>query len=136
MLAKGLEKQLQIMMALEGERKDPGDDHHTATTTTAARATITSTDPGCYHRIVTQTKAAYTKVWDTIEANKEHLGTEVWSWRWTEEKVGATAGEGDFEYVPLSHQRTPDGETQTESNIVQLWSLAFLALERRPDLER
>lgn len=78
-------------------------------------------------------KQACTKLWDTIEGNKRYLSSEVWSWRWGKE---GESGEEDFVYTPLRCLPTPDGSsTQTESNAVQLWSLAFLAMQRRRDLE-
>ena len=81
-------------------------------------------------------KRAYSKLWDTIEANKAHLSSEVWSWRWDDNAHGQDgSSKGNFVYVPLSHVPTPDGAGQTESNAVQLWSLTYLALERRRDLE-
>ena len=95
-------------------------------------ATVGPAIPDLYTNVRAKMKRAYGKLWDMIEANAGHLSAEVWSWRWDEDAEG---GKGGFAYVPLSHLPTPDGAGQTESNSRQLWSLAFLALERRRELE-
>ena len=59
--------------------------------------------------------AAYNVLWDVIEANEEHLSEEVWSWRYED---------GAFRFVELGDL------TGLESDIRQLWSLAFLAVRR------
>ena len=59
--------------------------------------------------------AAYNALWDVIEANSEHLSEEVWSWRYEG---------GKFRFVELGDL------TGLESDIRQLWSLAFLAVKR------
>lgn len=59
-------------------------------------------------------KQAYTKLWDTIDANRAQLSGEVWSWKY----------EDGYRAVPLS------AFSSTESDIVQLWSLTFLAIHR------
>ncbi|KAI1464843.1 carbohydrate-binding module family 52 protein [Daldinia caldariorum] len=64
---------------------------------------------------------AYTHLWDLIDANREHLSKEVWSWVYKNDK---------FQYTPLGALAAPDGQSPVESNIRQLWSLAFLALKR------
>lgn len=119
MLTKALEVQLLAIAEAEESGLDP-----------VTRRTVKS---DFYNKVIDQVKRAYTKMWDLIEANREHLSAEVWSWRWDEKAKG---GKGDFAYVPLSHLPTPDGAGQTESNARQLWSLTFLALQRRGDLER
>jgi hypothetical protein len=57
-------------------------------------------------------QSAYNHLWDLIDANREQLSHEVWSWRYADgfkvEQLGAL--------------------TNTESNIRQLWSLTFLAV--------
>lgn len=121
MLTRGLEVQLLAASAAAGDRK-----------TKFEPPTNTPANPTYYDSVVAKLKRAYGKLWDTIEANRKHLSEEMWSWRWVEE---AGDGEGGFEYIPLSHLPSPDGKGQTEGNAVQLWSLAFLALERRRELE-
>jgi len=59
--------------------------------------------------------AAYNVLWDTIEANRAYLSSEVWSW---------TFEGGRFEVTPFGELST------TESDVVQLWSLTFLAVRR------
>ena len=86
-----------------------------------------------YENIRAKLERAYGKLWDCIQANEEHLSTEVWSWRWDGDAKGG--GKGDFAYVPLSQVPTSDGAGQTESNAIQLWSLTFLSLERKRELE-
>ncbi|KXJ90128.1 hypothetical protein Micbo1qcDRAFT_189240 [Microdochium bolleyi] len=70
---------------------------------------------------------AYSHLWDLIDANREHLDREVWSWTYngTEEK---------FQYAPLGTITGPGGQTAVESNIQQLWSLSFLAIQRNDTL--
>ncbi|KLU89858.1 hypothetical protein MAPG_08827 [Magnaporthiopsis poae ATCC 64411] len=58
---------------------------------------------------------AYNKLWDSIDANRNHLSGEVWSWAY---------GNGKFNFVDLG------ALSSTESDIVQLWSLTFLAVTR------
>jgi hypothetical protein len=64
---------------------------------------------------------AYNVLWDVIEDNKGSLSSEVWSWTWNE-------GEGKFETTPLG------AFSSTESDVVQLWSLTFLAVTRNESL--
>lgn len=67
-------------------------------------------------------KAAYNRLWDVIEANTNLLQSEVWSW---------TFSNNEFKQVPLGVLPPPPGEGGgTESDIRQLWSLVFLAIER------
>jgi hypothetical protein len=70
--------------------------------------------------------AAYNHLWDTIEANSENLSSEVWSW---------TYSDGDFQFTPLGALPPPAGQNPTESDIVQLWSLTFLAVKRDRELQ-
>jgi hypothetical protein len=62
---------------------------------------------------------AYNVLWDTIEANQAYLTNEVWSW---------TFSDGAFEFTPFGDLST------TESDVVQLWSLTFLAVRRNEAL--
>ncbi|KAI0122025.1 carbohydrate-binding module family 52 protein [Daldinia grandis] len=64
---------------------------------------------------------AYNHLWDLIDANRKHLSNEVWSWVYRDD---------DFHYTPLGALPPPDGQSPVESNIRQLWSLAFLAMKR------
>jgi hypothetical protein len=56
--------------------------------------------------------SAYNRLWDVIDANRDQLSHEVWTWKYEDgfrvEQLGAL--------------------TNTESNIRQLWSLTFLAV--------
>ncbi|TVY84249.1 hypothetical protein LSUE1_G001358 [Lachnellula suecica] len=70
-------------------------------------------------------KNAYNVLWDSIEANTEYLSNEVWSWIYED---------GKFNYIDLGELPPPEGESPTESDIVQLWSLTFLAVARNKDL--
>lgn len=63
---------------------------------------------------------AYNVLWDTIEANQAYLSSEVWSW---------TFRDGVFEVTPFGELST------TESDVVQLWSLTFLAVRRNEGLK-
>ncbi|KAI1131375.1 hypothetical protein F5Y10DRAFT_74664 [Nemania abortiva] len=76
-------------------------------------------DTTLYDRIV----KAYSHLWDIIEQNHDHLSSEVWSWVYRD---------GDYIYTPLGALPGPDGQTPTESDIRQLWSLTFLAVKRNP----
>jgi len=68
-------------------------------------------------------KDAYNILWDSIEANSAHLSTEVWSWTYD-------AAGGKFNFIDLGALPPPPGTSPTESDIVQLWSLTFLAVGR------
>jgi len=87
----------------------------------------TSKVPGfCSDRVVyTNVRSAYNKLWDSIEANKDHLSTEVWSWTYLDNKI---------QYIDLGSLPPPPGQNPTESDIVQLWSLTFLAVKRNKEL--
>lgn len=60
-------------------------------------------------------KNAYNTLWAEIEKNRAQLSGEVWSWRY----------DNGFQAVPLS------AYSSTESDIIQLWSLTFLAIGKR-----
>ncbi|KAI0886689.1 carbohydrate-binding module family 52 protein [Annulohypoxylon maeteangense] len=64
---------------------------------------------------------AYNHLWDLIDANREHLSSEVWSW---------TYQDGSFHYTPMGALSPPEGQSPVESDIRQLWSLTFLAVKR------
>lgn len=68
-------------------------------------------------------KTAYNALWDVIDANADNLSTEVWSWTYD-------AANDKFDYIDLGGLPPPAGVSPTESNIVQLWSLTFLAVKR------
>ncbi|KAH6690381.1 glycogen debranching enzyme [Plectosphaerella plurivora] len=59
--------------------------------------------------------AAYNRLWDIIEENQKILSSEVWSWRYEN---------GRFNALALGEL------SSTESNVVQYWSLTFLAVRR------
>ncbi|KAF2794194.1 hypothetical protein K505DRAFT_361297 [Melanomma pulvis-pyrius CBS 109.77] len=67
-------------------------------------------DESLYRKIV----AAYNHLWDLIDANKDQLGGEVWTWTYN----------NGFQAAPLGDF------TASESDIRQLWSLTFLAIQR------
>ncbi|KAG4438564.1 hypothetical protein IFR05_005939 [Cadophora sp. M221] len=72
-------------------------------------------------------KTAYNALWDVIDASADNLSTEVWSWTYD------AAGDR-FDYIDLGGLPPPAGVSPTESNIVQLWSLTFLAVKREEEL--
>jgi hypothetical protein len=76
--------------------------------------------------VYSNVKTAYNMLWDKIEANSAHLSTEVWSW---------TYADGKFSYIDLGALPPPPGSSPTESDIVQLWSLTFLAVTRNQALK-
>lgn len=73
-------------------------------------------------------KNAYNTLWDSIEANSAHLSTEVWSWTYD-------AAQKKFDFIDLGALPPPPGSSPTESDIVQLWSLTFLAVTRNEALK-
>lgn len=79
-------------------------------------------DDAVYSNVV----AAYNHLWDLIEANSQYLSFELWSWTYSED--------GGFEFIELGALPPPEGLSQTESNIRQLWSLTFLAIGRNEAL--
>ena len=64
---------------------------------------------------------AYNHLWAITEANTSQLSSEVWSWKYED---------GKFKALPLGALPPPPGQSPTESNIRQLWSLTFLAVKR------
>jgi len=67
-------------------------------------------------------KLAYNALWDNLERNDQYLAQEVWSWVYKD---------NDFRYMPLGSLPPPPGVAgATESNVRQLWSLTFLAVNR------
>ncbi|CRK15453.1 hypothetical protein BN1723_010681, partial [Verticillium longisporum] len=64
---------------------------------------------------------AYNRLWDVIEENSRILSSEVWSWRYADDTFNAVA---------LGDLPPPPGVNPTESNVVQYWSLTFLAVKR------
>lgn len=70
----------------------------------------------CSQDLHDKVKKAYTALWDTIDNNRAQLSGEVWSWKYENNK---------YQPIPLS------AFSSTESNIVQLWSLTFLAVHRQ-----
>ena len=69
--------------------------------------------------LYSKVKSAYNHLWDLIDANSANLAGEVWSWKYEG---------GKFVSTPLG------SFTATESDVVQLWSLTFLAVQRRDSL--
>ncbi|RYP03266.1 hypothetical protein DL764_005259 [Monosporascus ibericus] len=70
--------------------------------------------------------SAYNHLWDLIDANSANLSGEVWSWVYED---------GKFSPTPLGALPPPPGTNPTESDIRQLWSLAFLAVKRNQSLK-
>ncbi|KAK5081051.1 hypothetical protein LTR70_009230 [Exophiala xenobiotica] len=69
---------------------------------------------------------AYNTLWDVLEANKDFLSDEVWSWVYKD---------GKFIQTPLGSMQAPPGvEGIAESDIIQLWSLMILAMKRNEQL--
>lgn len=80
------------------------------------------TDDAVYGNV----KGAYNALWDNLEQNDQYLAQEVWSWEYRDD---------DFQFTPLGSLPPPPGVSGgTESNIRQLWSLTFLAVERNEAL--
>lgn len=73
-------------------------------------------------------KSAYNRLWDMIDANKEQLQSEVWSWTYNAAKNSTGGG---YKFSPLGVLPPPPGVAGgTESDVRQLWSLTFLAVQR------
>ena len=68
-------------------------------------------DPSVYLNV----KAAYNSLWEGILSRPNQIRNEVFSWIYDN---------GTFNYAPLAALPAPDGGSQTESDVVQLWSLA------------
>lgn len=81
----------------------------------------------CNDAVVYQNvKGAYNALWNALEASKDFLSDEVWSWRYLD---------GEFVHTPLGSMPPPPGVSgSVESDIIQLWSLTFLALKRDENL--
>ncbi|KAI6907674.1 hypothetical protein KC318_g9605 [Hortaea werneckii] len=110
-MAAGLERQLDRCMS------------GVVTTTNSS----SSTPAFCTNTLVYENvKAAYNHLWNLIEANEAQLSSEVWSWLYSDEQ--------GFVFEPLGALPPPAGQSPTESNIRQLWSLTFLAVARNGDM--
>lgn len=71
-------------------------------------------------------KSAYNALWDSIEQNEDKLLDEVWSWVYED---------GRFKHASLGSLPPPPGVGGVaESDIIQLWSLTFLAVGRNEEL--
>lgn len=70
-------------------------------------------------------RSAYNHLWDLIEANTQQLSSEVWSW---------TYSDGSYQEIALGSLPPPPGQSPTESDVRQLWSLTFLAVKRNAEL--
>ncbi|KAF2637156.1 glycogen debranching enzyme [Massarina eburnea CBS 473.64] len=68
-------------------------------------------DSKLYNTVV----AAYNHLWDLIDANRSQLSGEVWSWKYAD---------GEMQAVPYNTY------VDLESDVIQLWSLTFLAITR------
>ena len=77
----------------------------------------------CTNKVVYKNlKDAYNALWDSIEENEEYLSDEVWSWVYED---------GEFRHASLGSLPPPPGVGgAAESDVVQLWSLSFLAVKR------
>lgn len=65
---------------------------------------------------------AYNALWDVIEDNEDSLSDEVWTWVYEN---------GQFKRTSLGSLAPPPGvEGVAESDVIQLWSLTFLAVRR------
>ncbi|KAL7619676.1 hypothetical protein AAE478_010217 [Parahypoxylon ruwenzoriense] len=60
------------------------------------------TDAASHRRVL----EAYNHLWDLIDANREHLSSEVWSWVYRD---------GDFQYTPLGALPPPEGQSPVGS---------------------
>jgi hypothetical protein len=80
------------------------------------------------NQVYSNVKNAYNLLWNSIEANSAHLSTEVWSWTYN-------AAQKKFDFIDLGALPPPPGSSPTESDIVQLWSLTFLAVTRNLSLK-
>lgn len=74
-----------------------------------------------YSGVADNVKKAYNHLWDLIEANSDLTSQEVWSWVYEN---------GTYRSIPLGSLPPPAGQSPTESDIRQLWSLTFLAVRR------
>ncbi|KAG8623784.1 hypothetical protein KVT40_008760 [Elsinoe batatas] len=79
-------------------------------------------DPVVYGNL----RKAYNALWDVIEKNDDTLSDEVWSWEYVD---------GKFKKASLGSLPPPPGAGgAAESDIIQLWSLTFLAVKRNEEL--
>ncbi|KAL8691257.1 MAG: hypothetical protein Q9218_003478 [Villophora microphyllina] len=117
MMARGLEQQLTLCNLSIPAPTSIGND--------------SSVMPGfCKDELVYgNVKRAYNALWDVIEENESHLSNEVWSWNFVSNST-VGKGEGRFTFTPLGALPPPEGQSPTESDIRQLWSLTFLAVTR------
>ena len=129
LMAKGLERQLARCNA-------------SSSNATASLSSNTTAPAFCQDAVVYSTlKAAYNRLWDSIEANESQLESEVWSWTYsgtgnaTANSSNDTAASG-YQFSPLGVLPPPPGVSGgTESDIRQLWSLTFLAVRRNEDFQ-
>lgn len=104
MMAKGLERQLARCNA----------------TSNATAVPRWCTTPS----VLSNVRRAYNVLWDSIEDNSGQLQGEVWSWMYNNDT-------GRYTTTPLGALPPPPGVSSgTESNVRQLWSLTFLAVQR------
>jgi hypothetical protein len=75
--------------------------------------------------LYSKVRSAYNHLWDLIEANTQQLSSEVWSW---------TYNDGSFQEIDFGLLPPPPGQSPTESDVRQLWSLTFLAVQRNAGL--
>lgn len=73
-------------------------------------------------------QSAYTTLWDNIERNKDYMSMEVYGWKYNRP-------DDKFEFVDFSTLPPAPGTTAVEADIIQLWSLTFLAVKRNTRLE-
>jgi hypothetical protein len=79
-------------------------------------------DPVVYGNV----KDAYNRLWDVLEESEEFITDEVWSWVYRD---------GEYIQTPLGSMSAPPGVAGVaESDVIQLWSLAVLAIKRDNDL--
>jgi hypothetical protein len=103
-MASGLERQLGRCFSADGPRPD-----------------------FCSNTLVfNNVKSAYNALWDSIEQNKDSLSDEVWTWLYED---------GEFKHTSLGSLPPPPGVGGiAESDVIQLWSLTFLAVKRNEGL--
>ncbi|KAK3081054.1 hypothetical protein LTS18_010704, partial [Coniosporium uncinatum] len=115
MMGEGLRRQLR---RCDGEPSITTNSITNSTDSTTAESRPSFCDDEALYDKV---KRAYNHLWDVLDNNRRLLSQEVWSWEYSS---------GRFEAVPLGSLPPPDGGNPTESDVVQLWSLAFLAVRR------
>lgn len=124
MMAAGLQRQLGRCGASMDSSSNSSFSSPSATVaaSTGSNGRTSATPAFCADAAVrSNAVAAYTHLWDFIEANSAQLSTEVWSWRYDS---------GGFQFEELGNLPPPPGTSPTESDIRQLWSLTFLAVRR------